>query len=527
MNVRPILLAGLAAAACATPRPARFAIAPPVTRVTDDRATRVPQRDVPVQEFELAEAYLRHPMVGALDPARVSDALDINALDEVPRSSWYGPDRSWLLNDADAPQTPLSLLTVPPESGAPGISVVDATGRRFELRRDPSDRPEMCTAAAAISRRILARLGYYTAPSWVLFLRKEDFRVEPVEAAQREKARDLLEGFLGGGPPPDGDRFRVSATRWPIGKDLGPTRPFGVRRDNPNDHVAHEDRRTLRAFAAFFAWLGISQRGAGLLRDTYLGDADSGHVVHVIVDLGDALGAGAVVRPLVAMPDDSDLSHRDGWESLASFGVVLPKVVPTDRRWTSLGAFEPRLTPADFIVRLPFEPIFRALGSDVYWAAKKIADVEPAAFQDAISAGYLSDPSARARLADVLSARRVGVLAWAMSSITACEVERLDPTEGGAPVTLVLRDESILRGVLPASAIRYEVRFLDDNGRSLQRPLEVEPSGALVAVPLPQTALDYMIAHLTSIRSGRRVRRALQIHLAREGLAWRVVGVRH
>ena len=101
------------------------------------------------------------------------------------------------------------------------------------------------------------------------------------------------------------------------------------------------------------------------------------------------------MRPSVAMDDDSDLSDRDGWETLGSFGLYTPKVHPTDCRWPSLGAFEPHLTAADFFVRLPFEPIYRALGSDAYWAAKRVAEVEPDVIDEAVSAGRLTSFAAR------------------------------------------------------------------------------------------------------------------------------------
>jgi hypothetical protein len=75
--------------------------------------------------------------------------------------------------------------------------------------------------------------------------------------------------------------------------------------------------------------------------------------------------------------------------------------------------------------------------------------------------------------------------------------------------------------------MRYELVCLDDQGVVLQEPIEIQPTGPLVVLPLPYTSLDYMITRLTALRSGRRVRRALEVHLARQGTAWRIVGVRH
>ena len=256
MGTRDTLLGLVLVSACAVPRPARFASAPAVTRVADDQPCPMPRRDVPVQEFELTEAYVRRPLVSALDPARIAEASDINALDDVPTSSWFAPDDSWLATEDAAPEAPFSVLPSPPESGSPGLSVVDASGRRFELRHDPADRPEMRTAAAAVASRIFARLGYFVAPTWVSFIARDDLRTNNVPAPQLVRTTQMLSDFLTNGPAPNELRFRVSATRWPIGRDLGPTRAFGTRPDDPNDRVPHEDRRTLRAFAAIFPWLG-------------------------------------------------------------------------------------------------------------------------------------------------------------------------------------------------------------------------------------------------------------------------------
>lgn len=98
----PGLLA-LGVAACAHSHPARFIDAPPVEDVGDQGPIPVPKHREPLKETMLSEAYVERPMVQALDPKRAPEAGDVNALDEVPRSSWLSVDDVAAEADAESP----------------------------------------------------------------------------------------------------------------------------------------------------------------------------------------------------------------------------------------------------------------------------------------------------------------------------------------------------------------------------------------------------------------------------------------
>ncbi|MCE7894052.1 MAG: hypothetical protein DYH12_30865, partial [Sorangiineae bacterium PRO1] len=70
-------------------QPARFRDRPPVTDARDDRPIAIPRSNAFIEAFYLSDVFLRRPVVDALDAERFPYARDVNALDEVPRSSWF------------------------------------------------------------------------------------------------------------------------------------------------------------------------------------------------------------------------------------------------------------------------------------------------------------------------------------------------------------------------------------------------------------------------------------------------------
>ncbi|MFT3773162.1 MAG: hypothetical protein QM820_47890 [Minicystis sp.] len=509
----PLVLLPLAAGCAA--RPARFADAPAIEAIADDTPVPMPRPFEPVPEFRMSEAYLRRPLVNALDPERAPEGGDVNALDEVPRSSWISPPGAAMPGDAmEPPALPLHPLAAKATLGEGAIRVADARGRFFEVWRDPKDRPEMSTGAAAVASRILRALGYHVPGVWASEVRGSDF------TARAQADRDALKAFFGEGPPAKEGRYRVGLVRWPIGTDLGPTHAFDRRADDRHDRVPHLDRRTLRALGPVFEWLGVNRVGAGGLRDAYAGAPGAGHVVHWVVDLSGALGADAVVRPERPRDDDADLAGRNIWVTMGTLGVYAPPVTPTQQRWPSIGEYGPELGSRPFQTSPPFEPIDQLRASDAYWIGKRIAALPPRVLAEALDAGRFSDATARARLAEILEARRRAVVKRAFAAVTPAEVDHVTTS------AVVLRDEALARG-LTREATRYRIEVIDDSGARVADPVEPAADGARITAPLPAKAPAYVVLRATALRGGRAAPRAMEVHLVRRDGAWRVVGVRH
>lgn len=531
MRNTPRLLLALLALLAATPaacgyRPARFADAPAVAEVADDAPIPVPERLDPMKELHAVEAYVHRPAVLALDPARPPTAGDVNAQDEVPRSSWFDPHGEGRDREDGPPILPLVVITAEPESGQGGLSVIDARRIRYEIARGPDERPEIRSAGAAITSRLLNAVGWRAPEVHVVTIARADLHASTAEAWAAAdtfmQSAPLSGGSRGAAPLSAVRRIRVRALRWPIGIDVGPTPVTGTRDGDPNDRVPHTERRTLRALKLALFWVGSARLDRNALRDAYLGMPGQGYLTHWIVGLDDALGVNAIYdEPNALLGGEGRYLDGNALTALVTLGLGLRHPPPLQTRWPALGDFDERALPESFRSSPPFEPIDRILPADAYWAAKRIAAVPDDVVARAVVAAKMSDAGSAARAVEVLLARRASILASGLRQVTPAEVS------GTTASHLVLRDEAIARGVEPATKTEYVIEYLDTDGVEAAPPRRIAPQGASIDVPLPAPGPDYLVVRALAVRRGRPAPRACEVHLVRDHGGARVVGVRH
>ena len=501
--VAMIVLGLLAAESGCGYKPARFADRPPAAWVTDDRPIAVPRRRELFEPVYYTDVYLRRELVGALDPKRRADAGDVNALDEVPGSSWYRPpanpqDPLADYRVAGPPVPPLTVLPLEPVSGIEQAVVArDARGLRYELQPDAPDRPEMRTAAQVIANRLARALGYRTPEAWI--------------------AAD-----------PSGER--VAALRWPVGIDLGPTPHRLPRSDDPNDVLPHTDRRTLRTLGMVAGWLRLWRLRPHTLRDVYVGPAGHGHVQHYLVDLSGALGVEAL-RDAHKPDRDGDQQPPGFWLRLGTLGFA-PKVPPPEpeTRHLSLGWIPVQVLPRDLSPSPPFEPLDHLRPADAYWAAKRVAALPEATIDRAVAAGGLSSAAARTTLALLLKTRRLAVMRLGFEQTTPCEVVGLEPTEPGGGAVLLLEDLAVRAGLARPGRSSYRLRYLDGSGDEIAPGQTLAGSSTALAIAIPPSlwrSRDYLIAAVRSVHADREAPRELEVHLVSAGGPPRIVGIRH
>jgi hypothetical protein len=168
---------------------ALFVDAPPVWQVDDERDIAEP-KERPFDRSEYyAQIYFAERVDRELSLPTAEPAQNTNAYDEVPNSTWFqnrigvrnvtpdeaatGPVR------AGPPQPPFVIVGGKVGGGTPGFRLKDRSGRKFLVKFDAKQNPELHTAAGTIVGRIFWTLGYNVPADQVFELRRDQLQIEP------------------------------------------------------------------------------------------------------------------------------------------------------------------------------------------------------------------------------------------------------------------------------------------------------------------------------------------------------------
>jgi len=557
MSVVQLIAAVLLACACGgtASSPAgqlRFHNQPPVWVVDDRRHVPAPPREPTfVKEFYHWEGrwYRRIDRWMEMQPSR--RAASVNALDEVPDSTWFtnrigrrdlSPDEVAVgPNVTGSPEShlPWRVLSSKVGGSAVGFIVADRRGIRYLLKFDERGAPDLETGADVVTQRLLWAAGYNVPEDYVVHLRREDLLIAPdavvVDALGRERpmTRRFVDRALAQiHVRPDGI-IRAVASQFLPGKPIGGHTREGVRDDDPNDRVAHQLRRELRGGHPIFAWLDHTDLKQDNTVDTWVSDARDPsvhYVVHYLVDFGKALGAlsylGCRQRGGLEGYDVSMIAR-----SLFSLGIwqrsphpcpslVVPGVA-LDNAGYDPGGWRPNT--------LSYFPVYDHDRFDGFWGAKIVARFSEAHIRAAASQARFSDPRAVPRLVELMLERRAATIHHWFARVN--PLDRFEAVERGAPWALCFDDLALVYGVTASSATRYRARAFDYGGR---------PTGwrrARGAGPAGRTCLDgllpsdaqagYTIVEIVTERPGAALPPTL-VHLARNPATGepRVIGLR-
>jgi hypothetical protein len=503
----------------------RFADRPVVWQVRDDRHIAEPEE----REFSLftyyGDVFAMQALERVLEVHDPEPARNTNALDEVPTSTWFENrigQRNLTPADiqrgpgGEPPALPLTVVAGKLGGSQPGFIAKDAEGRKFLIKFDPPDHPEMQTANAAVASRLFWAMGYHVPNEHVIFLAEGQIRIDPEARAQDElgddrpftrKALDKL--LLGLGRTEDGT-LRALASEVLPGVPKGGFSTHGVRRDDPNDRIPHEHRRELRGLRIFSAWLDHADINVENTLDMYVSDRGRRFLRHYLVDFGETLGG--------LFPDRSWISYAGFWDwkyqslSLFSFGLwkrpwegIEPAPYRSRGRYVAHG-FDPAL----WREAKPYYPFYETTPADAFWAAKIVMRFRRPLLRAAVEMGLLSDERAARYLEDTLVARR--------NAIGRTYLEALSPLDGfeirrGA---LCMRDLSIHHQLIRLGG----VELYDDDGNMLaSAPVARDGSVCIGRV----TAAPYQIFRLRSVRRDER-REPVEVHV-KGGRSARVLGV--
>ena len=396
----------------------------PMTRDADDTPFSPPPReyDSPFA-WDGANQLVFRPISRffAVDPA--GRAVNVNAFDEVPDSSWFrnrigkapmtaaeiakgacddkvldvnAADGTWIIDQGK------------PNGFNPGFRVNIPGIGKFMLKADPASEPDRATGATTVAARFYHAAGYFSPCDSVVYFRPSILKLRPgltvTDNSGVAKPFDeaALKKLLEGASHRDG-LVRMVASKWLPGKPLGPYRYDGTRDDDPNDVVLHEDRRELRGGRILAAWLNHFDSREQNTMDVFMpvpGKKDGpGYVRHYILDLGDCFGS---------VWNWDEISRRLGFayyldipylaEDFVTFGAVER---PWERARREAGIFN-YFSARDFDPELwrggyPNPAFVRMTEDDAAWMARilsrfsdeDIAAAVGTAQYDAVSSRYL------------------------------------------------------------------------------------------------------------------------------------------
>jgi hypothetical protein len=524
--------------------PVRFSNAP-IVRVVNDRVNveKPPDTRHALLSYYAYQETITHPVENALELPRHRRALGINAIDEVPDSTWFTNRRGLSVEQmragpatVDSPEQHLPWTIESTGYGGSSTSFIirDARGIKYLLKFDSARLPEAETAADAIAARLIWACGYNVPEDHVVFVPRDQLRLSPKAvikgafgAVVRSLDRRDVDEKLAGVAHEPGGLLRGVASRWLAGKALGPPSQQGVRSDDPNDLVAHERRRDLRGLRVIYAWLDMVDTVPGNFLDVWTEDPaePSRHYVkHYAIDFGSSFG---VMGTKVDDPR-SGQTYRVDWgdmaHNLVTFG--LDEAPQGNRGKVNIRGVAPlfeaeAFDPPAWRPEFGYGPFSQLDRIDGFWAAKLVARLTRAQIRAAVEAGRLSDPRAVDYLTDTLVARQHKTAAYWYRQVNPLDMFEVNDE-------LCFDDLAIAQGYVAATGTRYTISATDRLGHRVGSALGISAAHdghtCIATPPLAAQPDRYTVFEVATTRPG--FHGSTNVHVARDRAgALRVVGL--
>ncbi len=502
----------LLSSACASAP--RFLDQPVVWRVDDTVDTPpLASREFLVHDYA-ADIMVFRRMTRALEVRGHVSALDANAWDEVPDSTWFTNRigrREVTTQEAvqgagsSPPQLPLVLTSVKQGGTNPGFVAADITGRKFVIKFDPADSLELQTAAGAIVNRIFHAIGYNVPSDHVLEFARSDVTIKPGTVAGNSSAPftpAMLDAILAKAPRLANGSFRASSSELLAGVPKGGFAMEGVRSGDPNDRIPHEHRRSLRGLRVFAAWLDHTDMKEDNGLDMYVEDRGRHYLRHYLIDFGETLGGHAAEKHRM----EDGYENAWDWQKQAQAALTLGLWTRPweDRKpspWPSLGPLASSdFDPLGWREAYPYWPFAECDAADAYWAARIVMRFDRPLVEALVGTGQLSNPLAAAKLTDTLLARREKIGRAYLEAVT--PLDDFQVREGRLCAVDLSTRYGLVRGGL--------VETMTEGGKVIDRAAIGPDGGVCLSPPLPN---GYVVRRLRIRRSSSAPQRPLQVHV--------------
>jgi hypothetical protein len=524
----------------------RFHNREPVMRVNDRHDVKQPPRPrATPSKTATVESLVFRRFTRALRFPTPQRARNINSMGDVPDSTWFenriglgrvsAKDMERGPNTGKEPVTPFVITESKLAGKSVGFVVRDSRGDKYVIKFEKKGFPLYETATDIVVQRLLWAAGYHVPENHISFVRPSelsladdavirDFYGNTEPLSQEEVDEDLAEVHL----LPDG-RYRVLASKYVPGKNVGGFPQEGVRKDDPNDVIPHQHRRELRGLYVFMAWLQSTDLKEGNTVDAWVEDADAPgqhFVMHYLVDFGKSLGVFVTVSQ---RPADGHVRAFDLTAMLKS----LPTLGLWKRPWE--GVHDPHIDglapfdaehfdPGKFEEQLPFAPFLAKDQHDMYWATKILLKFSRAHIRAAVASGF-SNPKAIDYLTKVLVARQRKSARYWLRVVNPLDTFRVS---GGANKFSLCFEDLLIRHELDDSPTRYRARSYDFDGRAVGFDLQVAGNTAgrycIEDITAGKTNDNYTIVRLDTRRNDDTFD-PVEVHIASHKATYRVIGI--
>jgi hypothetical protein len=386
-------------------------------------------------------------------------AKDLNTVDEVPDSSWFtnraghrsltpedvfrGPDTS------DGPANGTWTVTSSKRDGVtPGFTVKDSSGQRWFLKFDPPGYRAMATGTEVAVTKLMWALGYNVPENHIAYMRREQLVVgngakfTPAGGNERLMRLGDIDNLLDRANREADGSYRVVASKSLEGKPIGRIRFMGTRPDDPNDLIAHEDRRELRGYGVFAAWLNHVDAKAINSLDMLITKDGRSFVRHNLIDFGSTLGSGGVGPADYWEGEQYLVEPASIGRQMIGFGFSYPAWHTTPfyeaHAVGRLPMHNASFNPDVWKPRVPNQAFLHAREDDKFWAAQKLIALKTDLLEAAVRAGDFGDAKAERFLVQALAERRDAIARAYLTAINPIANPMLD-----ANGTLVFRNAAV------------------------------------------------------------------------------------
>lgn len=562
--MRSLTLAAVAGGACALLATAcgssslrRFPLAEPMWQDPDRKpfAPKPEEYWSPLVWDGLDKSVFR-PIDETLAFERSFESVNVNALDEVPDSSWFENRLGRVLLSRDdmrdgpckgvAPVTadvPWKVVSAKPNGANPGFVFELPDGRKY-LAKFEKMQLERGSSADVVGARLYWAAGFHTPCNEIVEMRPTILRIDP-KATVKEKGETVpleqhhLDDIFRVVPSVGDDRYRAATSLLLEGDPLGPWRYHDVREDDPNDVVPHEDRRELRASRLLAAWINHHDAREQNTLSTWVTGEDGklGFVRHAMIDFGDSLGG---------LWEWDVLSRRTGFQYYFDVGHVARDFVTLGigrRPWDDvafgpagevLGYFDVRLfEPEDWKGGYPNPAFTRMTERDGAWMARIVAHVDDDAIDAMVDAAKIRSEITDRELRRILKGRRDKILRRYLGRLSPLAKPELKTALGSGEPRLCLADLLARAGLVAFADRKYVVRaFVGDGLAEVDAGPPTTPGAPWVCAPLPavpgasKDSPRYVIVDVIGVSPGFDRRAPARVHLYHLGGAdYRVVGL--